>query len=441
MNLRWIVLKILDSMEFDGVFVNEAIDQQTKDLELTKQERGFIKKVVFGVIENRIYLDYVLNNFSKVKVRKMKPAIRHTLRLSAYQLIFMTNVPPSAVCNEAVKLIKKRKMYKLTGFVNGVLRSLIRELDHLKLPDKDKDALEYLSLKYSYEKPLIERLLVDYDITTVEELLLVSNEEAPLTIRVHKQNTTKDALVKALAQDNIFAKSTQWLKDALYIEGIDRIESIKAFQNGLFQVQDESSMLVALAGYDASVQKVIDVCSAPGGKAIHMADLMGDQGEIKAYDMNLRKIGLINENIERLGLKSISTAIGDGTVSDTSLLAWADVVIVDVPCSGLGIIRKKPDIKWHANAEKISELVVIQRDILNNVKDYVKVGGTMIYSTCTVVKEENQDNVSWFLEENDAFELVPIEGPYVNEVTGMVELLPMSKGPDGFFVAKMKRVK
>ena len=428
-------------MEFDGVFVNEAIEQQTKNLELSKQERGFIKKIVFGVIENRIYLDYVLNGFSKVKVHKMKPAIRHTLRLSAYQLLFMTNIPESAVCNEAVKLIKKRKMFKLTGFVNGVLRSLIREKDHLQLPDRDQAPLDYLSVKYSYDKALIQRLLEDYEMDQLEEFLIVSNEEAPLTIRVHNQNTTKDALVKALAQDNIFAKSTKWLKDALYIEDIDRIESIQAFQKGLFQVQDESAMLVALAAYQPGVKKVIDVCSAPGGKAVHMADLMSDTGQIKAFDMNAKKLSLIDENIQRLKTKSVVTEIGDGTIANPALIDWADVVIADVPCSGLGIIRKKPDIKWHASAEKISDLVLIQKAILSNVKDYVKLGGSLVYSTCTVVREENQAIVEWFLQENDDFVLVPIEGPYVNEATGMVELLPTSQGPDGFFVAKMKRVK
>lgn len=440
MNLRWLVLKILDSIEFEGVFVHDAIDQQTKDLELTKQERGFIKKVVFGTIEHRMYLDHVIDQFSQVKVKKMKPAVRHTMRLSVYQLLFMENIPESAVCNEAVKLIKKRKMFRLTGFVNGVLRSIIRDKDKIQLPDPTKEPVAYLSVKYSFEPALIHGLLKDYSYNQLEAFLEVSNQEAPLTIRVHHQKTSKEALIEALLKEGVETSDGQWLPEALHLKNIDRLGVLQTFKDGLFQVQDESSMLVGKIAYESDVKRVIDACSAPGGKATHMADLMNNKGQVKAFDISDKKIELIKENVSRLGLNNVQASVNDATLRDDTLVDWADVVIADVPCSGLGIIRKKPDIKWHGSMEKVGNLIEIQRKILQNVKDYVKVGGTLIYSTCTIIQAENEANVQWFLDNNPAFHLEEIQGPYGDPDSGMVKLMPRQDGPDGFFIAKMKRV-
>lgn len=438
MNLRWLALKILDAIEFEGVFVHDAIDTHTKALELTKQERGFIKKLVFGTIERQLYLDYVINQFSSVTVAKMKPAIRHTLRLSVYQLLYMENIPPSAVCNEAVKLIKKRKMFRLTGFVNGVLRTVIREKDRITLPDEQENPVTYLSVVYAFTEELVAMLMADMGYEATKAFLEASNEEAPLTIRVQKSNGSKEALLEALAKESIDAKPGKWLEDALHIEGYDRVPEIKAFEQGLFQVQDESSMLVALSGVDVATKRVLDVCSAPGGKALHASDILGDEGQVKAYDLTPKKVALIEENLQRLGPKNLSVAVGDATKCNEALVGWADTVIADVPCSGLGIIRKKPDIKWHVSREKIQALTELQRQILSNVKAYVKPGGLLIYSTCTVTRQENDDNVRWFLSENEAFTLEAIEGPYADK-DGVVRLMPMKKGPDGFYIAKLRR--
>lgn len=441
MNIRWIVLKILDNIEFEGVFVHDALEEQTEGLELSKQERGFIKKVVFGVLENRIYLDYVIDRFSSVKVRKMKPAVRHTMRLSVYQLLFMENIPQSAVCDEAVKLIKKRKMFRLTGFVNGVLRTIIREKESIVLPDEKASPIDYLSVRYSCDKSLIEGLLKDYSYEQVTAFLEVSNEEAPLTIRVHHQKGTRKQLIESLEGEGIVVSAGKWLEDALHIRGIDRISSIGAFIDGRFQVQDESSMLVAEIGYEEGMKRILDVCSAPGGKATHLADKMNNKGQVKAFDISEKKTTLIKENVSRLGLNNVQTFVQDAAVEDPELVEWADLLVADVPCSGLGIIRKKPDIKWHISMDRIQELVQLQRSILDNVKSYVKVGGTLVYSTCTVTGAENEENIRWFLDNNPNYKLVPIEGPYSDSTTGIVRLMPEHDGPDGFFIAKMKRVK
>ena len=436
MNTRWIILKILDAIEFEGIFVHDALDRETQGLDLSRQERGFIKKVVFGTIENRIYIDWVIDRFSKVKVRKMKPAIRHTMRLSVYQLLFMPNVPQSAVCNEAVKLVKKRKMHRLTGFVNGVLRSVIREMDTINLPDKDREGLKYLSVKYSYEEEVIKLLLEDMSFEEAESFLEVSNSEAPLTGRLNPAKGSQSALEEALKKENVTISQGLWLTEAFHIQGVDRLADSQAFMRGLFQIQDESSMLVGYIGVASNPAVVLDMCSAPGGKATHIAGLL-PESKVHAYDVSVKKTDLIKENVSRLGLENVIVGEGDATQRNESLVNKADLVIADVPCSGLGILRKKPDIKWHTSEEKIQSLISLQRDIISNVKDYVKPGGVLIYSTCTVLSKENEDNVRWFLENNGDFELLPIEGPYAAE--GMVKLKPMAEGPDGFFIARMRK--
>jgi len=426
-------------MEQEDYFIQTALEQVTKDLELTKQERAFIKRLTYGTVEHRLYIDYAINQVSKIKVGKMKPAVRQVLRLSVYQLLYMDNIPESAVCNEGVKLIKKRKMYRLTGFVNGVLRQFIRIKDTLTLPEKSEDLTHYLSLKYSFEPVLIKYLLKDYDEETVERILQISNEEAPLTIRVNTSQISIEDLKDLFKDEGIMYQSGRWLEEALQIRGYDQIPKINGFSEGYFQVQDESSMLVGKVGVEAKVRRIIDVCAAPGGKAVHAAELVGAAGQVLAFDLSGHKVKLIQENIKRLKLTNIQAAVWDATKIQSSLRGKGDLIIADVPCSGLGIIRKKPDIKWQMTEEKIQILVKIQRKILLAVKEYVNEGGLLIYSTCTLTKAENEENIKWFLKENTDYTLEKIKAPYANEMTGMVQLLPSSEGPDGFFIAKLRK--
>jgi len=438
MNLRWLVLKILDAIEFEGIFVHDAIERFTGEQDLTKQDRAFIKKVVFGTIEQQIRIDYAIDSFSKIKVNQMKPAIRLTLRLSVYQLLYMENVPDSAVCNEAVKLIKKRKMHRLTGFVNGVLRTIIREKDRIQWPEKD-DFLTYLSVEYSFKPEIIQLLLEDYDAEVVENFLSVSNEQAPLTIRVQKTNVTKEVLMDALEKENVAVTQGRFIDEAMHIGQIDKINLLNSFSQGYFQVQDESSMMVADAGFEEGMTCIMDLCSAPGGKTMHLADKLEGKGQVFAFDISDKKLDMVRENYARLKLENIVDKINDATVLNHEFIGMGDLVVADLPCSGLGIIRKKPDIKWHITIERIESLKKLQQDMLEVAKNYVKPGGVLIYSTCTVTKAENQDNVAWFLEKNKEFELEPIRKSYSDSKTGMVTMMPISNGPDGFFIAKFRK--
>ena len=438
MNLRWLVLKILDAIEFEGIFVHDAIERFTGEQDLNKQDRAFIKKVVFGTIEQQFRIDYVINQFSKIKVHQMKPAIRLTLRLSVYQLFYMENIPDSAVCDEAVKLIKKRKMHRLTGFVNGVLRAIIRQKDTILWPSKE-DFLTYLSVKYSFKPDIIRLLREDYDDDVVEKFLSVSNEQAPLTIRVQESNVTKEALVKTLEKEGITVSEGQYIDEALHIGQIDKINVLDSFNQGYFQVQDESSMMVADAGFEKGMAYIIDLCAAPGGKTMHLADQLKGKGQVFAFDISDKKLDRVRENYTRLGLKNITTNINDARVINPTYINTADLVVADLPCSGLGIIRKKPDIKWHITIDRIEALKKLQQEMLDVAKNYVKPGGVLMYSTCTVTKAENQDNVAWFLERNENFALEPIHKNYSEPKTGMVTMMPISNGPDGFFIAKFRK--
>ncbi|PKM67025.1 MAG: 16S rRNA (cytosine(967)-C(5))-methyltransferase [Firmicutes bacterium HGW-Firmicutes-2] len=438
MNLRWLILKILDAIEFEGIFVHEAIERFTGEQDLSKQDRAFIKKVVFGTIEQQLRIDYVINQFSKIKVNQMKPAIRLTLRLSVYQLLYMENIPDSAVCNEAVKLIKKRKMHRLTGFVNGVLRALIRQKDNIQYPNND-DLLDYLSVKYSFKPEIIQLLLDEYQEDVVENFLSVSNEQAPLTIRVQETNITKQGLIKALEKEGISVSEGQYIDEAMHISQIDKINLLDSFNQGYFQVQDESSMMVADVGFEEGMTCVLDLCAAPGGKTMHLADKLKGQGQVFAFDISDKKLDRIRENYARLGLENIRTSLNDARVINQDFIGVGDLVIADLPCSGLGIIRKKPDIKWHITVDRIKTLKKLQQDMLDVAKNYVKPGGVLIYSTCTVTRTENQDNIAWFLKHNRDFDLEPIQKNYSDLQTGMVTMMPISNGPDGFFIAKLRK--
>ena len=440
MNVRWIVLKILDTMEFEDLFVHEAMERYMGQEELSKQDRAFIKKVVFGTIEQRLYLDHVINQFSQVKINKMKPAIRHTLRMSVYQMLFMDKIPVSAIINEAVKLIKKRKMYRLTGFVNGVLRAIDRGRDQIKMPNPSTQRESYLSIKYGYNLETLRLLEADLGQAALERFLEVSNEEAPLTIRTNEKNTNKEALIAKLGQAGLECEATGLLEEAYYLKNVDYLGGAPGFVEGDFTVQDESSMLVGrVAAKERDVEQVLDLCAAPGGKTTHMADLLPKGTAIHAFDVSPAKVQMIEENIMRQRISNVDTAVADARDFLPKYEGVADIVVTDVPCSGLGIIRKKPDIKINFDPRGHDDLCQLQRTILENGARYVKPGGILLFSTCTILKKENQDQVEWFLEQHPDFSLEPIELWPELAKDGMISLLPISGGMDGFFIARLRK--
>lgn len=428
-NERELVLDMLLQITRDGEYSHIVIKNVLDKYQyLDKRERAFITRVVNGTLERMIEIDYIINLFSKVKVNKMKPLIRTILRSSVYQMKYMDSVPDSAICNEAVKLAGKRGFVNLKGFVNGVLRNISRNLDKINYPD-EKDKVSYLSVKYSLPEWLVKQWLNVYDEETVKTIGSAFLEEKPLTVRFNERKIKKEDLVGILKKEGVTVGEVPEIPCALYLSGYDHLSALPSFCEGLYQVQDLSSMQVALWSGVKEGDQVLDVCAAPGGKSIHIAELLNETGHVEARDLTEYKVDLLRDNIERSGLTNIEAVCQDATVYDPDKKKSADIVIADLPCSGLGVLGKKPDLRYKMNEKTEADLVELQRKILSVVKDYVKPDGKLLYSTCTIHREENEGNVEWFLKEYPEFELVKDK-----------QMIPGKDTGDGFYIAIIKRV-
>lgn len=432
------LIQVIDGEEYSHRVLGRTLRYyQGRD----KQERAFISRLFIGTVKSYLTLDYVIEQFSSLPVRKMKPLIRNLLRLSVYQLLYMDSIPASAVCNEAVKLAKKRGFIKLAGFVNANLRNIVRMGD-IKYPDRDEDIREYLSVRYSAPRWIVEMLLDQYDITTVETILEASLRENEITIRCNRMKATPEELKEMLNDQGVVRLIEHpYLKEAFLIKDFDYLEGLDAFNDGLFTVQDVSSMLVGEASGAKSVDFVVDVCAAPGGKALHIAE---KASKVSARDLTQFKVKLIEENILRMGTHNIETKVWDATRLDSDIINKADIVIADLPCSGLGVLGKKYDIKYKLTQNQQKELVELQRNILNVVSQYVKPGGILIYSTCTINHHENMGNMEWFLANHDF--VSDNMNNYLPEIlhsdttkAGYLQLLQGIHPTDGFFICRMRK--
>ena len=412
---------------------------------LEKQERAFITRVCEGTLEYKIRLDYILNQFSTVPAEKMKPVIRELLRSSVYQILYMDSVPDSAVCNEAVKLARKKGFYNLTGFVNGVLRKIAREYGSIRFPGKDQPQ-EYLSVIYSMPKWIVQRFLEEYGFEKTEKMLESFLKEKPTTIRIREYLVEKETVLESLEKQKVTVEKAPYIENAYYLKHYDYLPALDAFRMGTIQVQDVSSMLVGDIAAPKEGDYVIDLCAAPGGKTLCIADKLKGTGRVDARDISRSKTDLIRENAIRQNFLNVVVSEKDASQLDSDSLEKADILIADVPCSGLGVMGRKTDIKYKMNQARIQELAGLQRQILEQASTYVKPGGTLIYSTCTITNEENLDNVKWFTE-HFPYELESLD-PYLCEelqgettAKGYLQLLPGVHQSDGFFIARMKRKK
>lgn len=428
-NVRELVLDILMEVNEKEQYSHLVIrDVLNKYQYLEKQERAFLTRLAEGTIEHMLEMDFVINSFSKVKVKKMKPLIRNLLRMSVYQMKYMDSIPDAAVCNEAVKLAKKRGFGQLRGFVNGVLRNIARDLDKLQYPDEKLEPVRFLEVTYSVPVWMVEQWLKDYGYAQTKAICESFLKERPITIRTNLLRIHPEELKAKLESEGVMVVSVPEVPYAFEISGFDYLQSLSSFEEGLFYVQDISSMMVAEIAAPEKGNYIIDVCAAPGGKSSHLAEKLEGTGMVEARDLTEYKVSLIEENIERHGLENMNAVQMDATVLDEASLGKADILICDLPCSGLGVMGKKTDIRYKMTAEKQQDLVELQRKILSTVHAYVKPGGTLVYSTCTIHKGENENNVTWFLKEHPEFELISSEQMFPGEIYH-----------DGFFIAKMIR--
>lgn len=429
LSVRELVMDILIEVNEKGQYSHLVIrDVLNKYQYLEKQERAFLTRLAEGTIEHMLEMDFIIDSFSKVKVKKMKPLIRNLLRMSVYQLKYMDSIPDAAVCNEAVKLAKKRGFGQLRGFVNGVLRNIARELPHLHYPDENLEPARFLEVSYSVPAWLIGQWIRDYGYEKTKKICESFFNERPITIRTNLTKITPEALQERLLAEGVSVQKVDKLPYAFEIFGFDYLQSLDSFREGLFYVQDISSMMVAEMTEPQKDSYIIDVCAAPGGKSSHLAEKMQGTGTVEARDLTEYKVALIEENIERHGLNNMNAVQMDATVFDEASVDKADVLICDLPCSGLGVMGKKTDIRYKMTAEKQQSLVELQRQILETVHAYVRPGGILMYSTCTIHKGENEDNVEWFLKHHPEFELLKQEQMFPGEIYH-----------DGFFIAKLKK--
>ena len=411
---------MLLAIDRDGQYSHLVLrDVLDKYQYLSKQERAFLTRLTEGTVERMLTLDYVIDQFSKTKVKKMKPLIRELMRLSVYQIMYMDGVPDAAVCNEAVKLARKRGFSGLSGFVNGVLRSVARGWKDV--------AFQNESVRYSVPEWIIDGWNADYGRDVTEKMLEAFMQPAKITVRTNTQKCTPEELKDRLSQEGVTVEAIEGISYAFALSGFDYLAGLGSFQDGWFYVQDISSMTVAHAADPKKGDYIIDVCAAPGGKSSHLAELLDGSGMVEARDLTEYKVGLIEENILRHDLHNMKAVQQDATLFDEASVEKADILICDLPCSGLGVIGRKSDIRYKMTAEKAHDLAVLQQEMLDTVWKYVKRDGKLIYSTCTIHKEENEDNVAAFLQKHPQFTLVEQR-----------QIFPM-EGSDGFFVAKMIR--
>lgn len=459
-NIREVVLDTLLALEQGQDYSHRLIRGVLQKYDyLDGRDKSFIKRTTEGTIERQIELDYYLDYISSVPVKKMKPLIRCLLRMGAYQILYMDAVPDSAVCNEAVKLAGKRGFKSLKGFVNGVLRNLSKQKEQLPLPDREREPVEFLSVKYSMPVWLVELWLAEYGGEITETLLQGLARIRPVSLRFSSGLSAKEREERAekLKKAGADIAECPYLSYIYLVEHTDNIGKLPGFDEGEFTVQDVSSALAVEAAQLKAADFVMDVCAAPGGKSILAAE---KAKKVLARDVTQEKTALISENIRRMGAENIQVQIHDATVFDEQYCEKADAVFMDVPCSGLGVIGKKRDIKYRVTPDDIKSLSKLQRLIVDSSWRYVKPGGTFIYSTCTIDTEENEAMVRYISSELP-FEPVSLEGilPQMlweqkrklealrekktqltdEEQAACIQLMPGYMECDGFFFARFRR--
>ena len=436
-NTRELILYILLEVNKNGEYSHIAIrNVMDKYQFLDKKDRSFIKIVSEGTIERKLSIDYMISQYSSVKINKLKPVIREILRMSVYQMKYMDQVPVSAICNEAVKLASSKGFKNLKGFVNGVLRNMARDEKEVVFPD--------LSTRYSMPQWIVKMLVDTYGEEKTENILKSSLVHKKTTIRCNTQKQSVEELTEMLMKEGVTLQKAPLVENALTLLEYDSIARLDSFKKGCFSVQDLSSMLVGMIANPKEGNHVIDVCAAPGGKSLHIAELLKNTGLVLARDLTEYKVSMIREGIERMGFANIQAQIVDALVLNEEDIESADLVIADLPCSGLGVMGRKNDLKYRMTEESMVELVELQRNILKIVSNYVKPGGILIYSTCTINPNENVGNVS-FITEQLPFLPVSFEDELPKGLRGgtatkgYLQLLQGNHPCDGFFISKFEK--
>lgn len=436
---RQIVLNLLIKMEKNGAYSNFILDNAFENEKIEQRDKAFAAALFYGVLERKITLDYLIRQCSTVEFDKLSPAAVQILRLGFYQLMYMTSVPESAVVNEAVKLAEDFPNKSIKGFVNAVLRNFIRS--GKKIDYGTLEGIGKLSVEYSCPKWLVKKWTNEFGEAKTLDILKASLGRPPVYIKVNTTKCTAQDVINELKKDKIEAVRNRYFDDCLELARFNSLDRTNAYRKGMFHVQDISSQVCCRAVRPVVNETVLDMCAAPGGKSFTMAEIMENRGQLYSYDLYDGKAWFLENGAQRLGLKIIKAAQNDASVYSESI-PLADKVLCDVPCSGLGVIRRKPEIKYKQKTE-LEGLPEIQKSILNTVCRYVKQGGTLVYSTCTISREENDEVVDDFLSRHSEFSplVISIPGYPLEDNSYKRTILPSEDGGDGFFFATFRRIK
>lgn len=427
---RELAIKILYKIEEDSGYSNLVLDEylQKERQKLNEKDIGLISEIVYGTVTWKLTIDMILQKHSNIKINKISKWVKIILQTGIYQIVFLDKIPKSAAVNESVNLCKKYG-YKSVGFVNAILRK-VDKYDYEEFKNI-KDDYKRISVMYSMPEWIVKKLVKQYGITKTEEICINSNLKPTITIRVNTLKNEVEELKQKLDKRNILWEEAE-TPNFLYLKNIKNVSKLDLFKEGFFAIQDEGAGKIGLILKPKEGEEVLDACSAPGGKTTHLAELMKNKGHILAWDIHSNRVRLVEENAKRLGISIIEVSTKDACKYDSKYENKFDKILLDVPCMGLGVCKRKPDIKWQKNEEEISEITKIQENIIQICSKYLKQGGELVYSTCSILKEENEDIIKKFLEVERSGTKGKFELIYKNNI------LPNSQ-TDGFFICKLRK--
>lgn len=453
MNTREVVLDILIDVEKNSKYINLDLQSFFRKNDVDSRDKAFITEILYGTVEKIYTIDYFIRRLSSIPIRKMSITVKNIIRMSLYQLLYLNKIPPSAICNEAVKLCKGRDR-RNSGFVNAILRNAVRSKYELVVPEYDKKKFhsynQYLSVRYSMPEHIVNRFVDAYGLEVTVDILTGIQSKSDMCIRCNTAKIGRNELLELLITQGFDCYKGSLSENSIYVRNALGLFETDAYRDGLFYVQDEGAMLIVEAANlnenERQSINILDMCAAPGGKTTYMAELLQDRGEIVACDNYEHKIKLINDNCHRLGLNNVTAVLKDATVYDEEYNQKFDYVFVDVPCSGSGVMGSKPEIKLNLDDATFDELPKKQYEILTNAMKYCKKGGKIVYSTCSIIPVENDDLINEFVANNsESVEVVNIDNNSLviesryQEKCG-VTIFPHLNGTDGFYVAMLRKL-
>lgn len=439
---REIAFEVINETHQSQCYVNLLLPKVLSRTELTDQDRALVTELVYGTLRNQGTLDWVVSQYSSQPIEKIPLKALDILRLGAYQLFYLAKIPPYAAVNESVELAKKSTHAGMVKFINGLLREISLKRAEIKLPDREKDGVAYLSIAHSHPTWLVEKWIKEIGFEQTETLVKANNLPPKVSIRTNTLKITPGSLIALLRLRGIEAEASLFVPEGIVVKGSGDLGALPEFKEGFFVVQGEASMLVSYVVSPKPGEIVLDLCAAPGGKATHLAQLMRDQGRVIAIDIHLKRLALIDEAAKRLGIKIVETGQADATKLSSKMVSQADRVLVDAPCSGLGVLAKRPDARWRKTPGRIEELVDLQLKLVESASRFLKKEGVLVYSTCTISKEENEQVVEKFLSRHPEFSLDDVSlflPGRLKSKEPWVQLYPQRYGLDGIFIARMIR--